>query len=710
MEFTKNIIVNNAGGSLMFEYSPSVKFKIHNNILVSNTADVNGIASIGSPSTSNHLFNNNTIISKGKNVYFGGSSSYHANNITFTNNLFSNASNNEIIDIKYGSGHVFNNNNLINPSSTGYFLKNQTANSIDAENNYWGTTTESEIQAAIYDYSDDFELGAVDYTPFSTAMNTTAPISPPSNVTKSVSGSDVVLNWSANGESDIAGYKLYYGTPTGYTYTTTVDLGNVTTYTVTGGDIATEYAITAYDSSLDGTDDQVDGNESWFSVSNEVKVTLSTSATTIAEPSGSATITATLNNTSSADVTVNLSYSGTATNGSDFSGATSITVSAGSTTGTITLSVTDDSNVEITETIIVDVGDVSGASESGTQQVTINLTDNDLPSVSSIIVDKTSIDENEGVAVITATISDVQSKDVTIPLTLTGTSTEDLDYSTTFTSKGSVSTAAGDGSNGSSLSKLHNPKDVFVDSSGNIFIAEDSNNRVTKWEPDASSGSVVAGGNGYGDGLNQLKDPYSIVVDGSGNIFVSDRENHRVMKWEPSAVSGTVVAGGNGSGSNLNQLSSPAEITIDSNGNLYIADLGNDRVVKWEPDAITGSIVAGGNSEGSNSNQTGAPYGLYLSNDLLYISEISSHRISKWTLGNSVGTVVAGGNGAGSNLNQLSSPYGIHVDSDENLFVADFNNYRILKFVPNSTNGIVVAGGNGQGSANNQFYYPYSVY
>jgi hypothetical protein len=61
--------------------------------------------------------------------------------------------------------------------------------------------------------------------------------------------------------------------------------------------------------------------------------------------------------------------------------------------------------------------------------VTINLTDNDLPSVSSITVDKTSIDENGGVAVITATISAAQSKDVTIPLTITGTSTIDTDYS-----------------------------------------------------------------------------------------------------------------------------------------------------------------------------------------------------------------------------------------------------------------------------------------
>ena len=67
--------------------------------------------------------------------------------------------------------------------------------------------------------------------------------------------------------------------------------------------------------------------------------------------------------------------------------------------------------MNLTETIIIDMGSVSGASESGTQQVTINLTDNDLPFCSSITVDKTSIDENGGVSVITATISAVQSKD-----------------------------------------------------------------------------------------------------------------------------------------------------------------------------------------------------------------------------------------------------------------------------------------------------------
>ena len=70
----------------------------------------------------------------------------------------------------FGEEHKLNYNNF--PFSSGKLtLKNNDTNSIDAENNYWGTTTESEIQDAIYDYNDDFELGEVDYTPYPTSPN-----------------------------------------------------------------------------------------------------------------------------------------------------------------------------------------------------------------------------------------------------------------------------------------------------------------------------------------------------------------------------------------------------------------------------------------------------------------------------------------------------------------------------------------------------------
>ena len=707
----KNIIVNNPvywnyGGGVS-----GVTVKIANNIIYnpSETLDSysQGLYFTGGTSKSD-VITKNLIVSNGASLNLEDSYTDPSNK-TFSYNTFIG----QPLDSKstisiYGSGHVFLNNNFTKVNSN-YILKNTFSSSIDAKNNYWGTSTESEIKTAIYDYTDDFELGAVDYTPFSTTLNTAAPISPPSNVTATVSGSDVVLNWTANGESDIAGYKLYYGTPTGYSYVTIVDLGNVTTYTVTGGNIATEYALTAYDSSLDGTDDMVDGNESWFSVSKEVKVTLTSSATSISEPTNSATLTATLDNTSSADVVVNITYTGTATNATDYSGAASITVFAGSLTGTTAITAIDDTDVELTETIIIDMGDVSGAAENGTQQVTISLTDNDLPSVSSIALDKTYIDENGGVAVITATISAVQSKYVTIPLTITGTASADTDYSSAFSSKDYSTVAGGNIEPDSLNNQFNNPYGIDVDALGNMYIADRYNHRIVKWEPGATEGVVVAGGNGNGSANNQLSHPFDVEVDVSGNLFITDVENHRVMKWAAGGTTGTVVAGSGGSGNGSGNLYYPYNSFLDSSGNLYVADHNNHRIMKWAAGATTGIVVAGGNGQGSGNNQFNYVNDVFVdSSGNIYVSDVNNHRVMKWAPGATEGTVVAGGNGQGAELNQFYQPYGLYIDSDDNLFVSDSNN-RVMKWKPGAVSGTLVAGTNVSGSELDQLAGPRGI-
>src|SRR5512137_1401422 len=59
---------------------------------------------------------------------------------------------------------------------------------------------------------------------------------------------DVTLAWDAVTSSQLAGYKVHVGTVSG-TYTQVIDVGNVTTYTVTGLGNATYYfAVTAYSS------------------------------------------------------------------------------------------------------------------------------------------------------------------------------------------------------------------------------------------------------------------------------------------------------------------------------------------------------------------------------------------------------------------------------------------------------------------------------
>ena len=119
----------------------------------------------------------------------------------------------------------------------------------------------------------------------------------------------------------------------------------------------------------------------------------------------------------------------------------------------------------------------------------------------------------------------------------------------------------------------------LTDSSGNIYVADYGNARVMKWGTTYSDGgTVVAGGNGQGGGLNQLHAVSGIKVDSSGNIYLADQNNHRIIKWESGASLGKLVAGGNGQGSNSNQLNAPNGLFIDSSGNIYIADTLNDRV------------------------------------------------------------------------------------------------------------------------------------
>ena len=114
-------------------------------------------------------------------------------------------------------------------------------------------------------------------------------------------------------------------------------------------------------------------------------MSLSLAGSPLAEAGGVATVTATLSAASGFDVTVTLGFTGTATNGADYTrSATSIIIPAGSTTGSITLTGVDDALDEADETVVVDITDVTNGTEDGAQQVTATITDDDPPPTVSI--------------------------------------------------------------------------------------------------------------------------------------------------------------------------------------------------------------------------------------------------------------------------------------------------------------------------------------
>ncbi|MDF2191444.1 Ig-like domain-containing protein [Paraflavitalea sp. CAU 1676] len=281
-------------------------------------------------------------------------------------------------------------------------------------------------------------------------------------------------------------------------------------------------------------------------------------------------------------------------------------------------------------------------------------------------------------------------------------------------------TVAGNNGSGSGLKQFDSALAMIMDGTGNIYVSDYNNHRVLKFPPGSdqlTDGVIVAGGNGQGDLLNQLNKPAGLFLDATGNLFVADMNNHRVLKFSPplsQASVGVVVAGGNGLGQALTQLNSPVGLYIDNAQRLYVADRDNHRVLRY-PNGSTsltaGVQVAGGIGDGPALTQLDQPVSILMdaAGDLL-ISEYANHRVTKWTPGASplTGTVVAGNNGPGNALNQLRSPAGIIFDADGQLLIADANNDRIVRWKIGDAAGVEVIN-NGEGAGPDQLNLPLAI-
>jgi len=254
--------------------------------------------------------------------------------------------------------------------------------------------------------------------------------------------------------------------------------------------------------------------------------------------------------------------------------------------------------------------------------------------------------------------------------------------------------------------QLNNPAGIFVDSAGDIYIADYFNCRVQEWIPGADSGITVAGGNGAGSAANQLYYPVGLCLDNAGNIYVVDYGNGgRVQKWAPGATIGITVAGGNGSGSAANQFSNPKSVWLDAGAYIYVSDGGNYRVQKFPPGSTSstnGVTAAGGNGYGTAANQLSDEVpGLFIDKigNLYVVDNSNQPRIQKFPPGSSSATngiTVAGNiNLNDTAANVLFDPVDVAVDDSGYMYVSDDGYNRVQKFPPNSTsgtNGVTVAG------------------
>jgi len=281
------------------------------------------------------------------------------------------------------------------------------------------------------------------------------------------------------------------------------------------------------------------------------------------------------------------------------------------------------------------------------------------------------------------------------------------------------------------------PTGMALDSSGNLYIADSTNNRIRKVTASTGIITTVAGsgdeynGAGFFGGYSGdngaatdalLNGPTDVAVDASGNLYIADRVN-QVVRFVSGGTgtittyAGTGGAGYSGDGGSATSATfrQPSGVTLDSSGNLFIADKNN--CIVRRVDAISKIITtfAGtpqtcsffGDSGAATSATLNVPVGVYAdASGFLFIADTGNNRIRKVdnTTQHDISTVagmgtvctlVTGcGDGGAATSASLNGPKGISEDFSSVLLIADTGAMRV-RTVSSGTIANYAGGGTG---------------
>jgi hypothetical protein len=145
----------------------------------------------------------------------------------------------------------------------------------------------------------------------------------------------------------------------------------------------------------------------------------------------------------------------------------------------------------------------------------------------------------------------------TITTSTTTTAESTLCPSSVWNPNGTTVAGSPAGTSGNSSSLLRVPYDVAVDLSFNLYVADSGNNRVMEWLQNSVSGILVGPQDGYGMGTDTQHMDFVTVVclDATqSNLYIADQGNYRILKWNIVSNTTTIALGGSGTGNALNQF------------------------------------------------------------------------------------------------------------------------------------------------------------
>ena len=271
-----------------------------------------------------------------------------------------------------------------------------------------------------------------------------------------------------------------------------------------------------------------------------------------------------------------------------------------------------------------------------------------------------------------------------------------------------ITTIAGNGIQGYSgdngpatAAQLDAPRDVAVDDSGNVYIADYLNRCVRKVNSSGIITTIAGGGTTNSDNIPATDASIylmQIAVDKKGDLFIADVSSNRIRKVDTygiiHTIAGTTMPGYNGDGilATSAMLSLPSGVAVDRIGRIYICDESNYRIRMIDTSGIIHTIAGTGvlGYSGDNGPATNA---MLSGPGKIVVDEIGNvYYTDGQTLVRKVDTLgiittIAGyytlgysGDGGPATAAILSGGEGIALDRNKNIYISDCS-YGVVRVI-----------------------------
>ncbi|HXD11055.1 MAG TPA: NHL repeat-containing protein, partial [Anaerolineales bacterium] len=162
---------------------------------------------------------------------------------------------------------------------------------------------------------------------------------------------------------------------------------------------------------------------------------------------------------------------------------------------------------------------------------------------------------------------------------------------------------------------MYYPSGLFVDAAGRLWVADYGNHRILRFDNastrvNGANADGVLGQPDFTSGTSNVTQskmfrPTDVFVDSDGRLWVTDQENCRILRFDNAATKANGASADGVLGqinftsrvctTSQNGMYYPQGLFIDSNDRLWVADLWNNRVIRFDNPALKAD---GANADG----------------------------------------------------------------------------------------------------------------